>query len=207
MGRPRPLGVDKHTAPLSQSLSPAATALRMHARFYFNALTSAGRAEARFGVEDSSSGAFYEIGVNANQDDIPVRLSVMSASKTVPEESAGIQTTNEPWDVFATFRRTGPASTAVDYVVQPPGEAAPYTGTTTLSTAVPTGATFDRIYLAFRQRSQSSSIPSRSWRPTRPSAVARLAPTSRPRPATSMESGALTPARNFWRTFVADVTA
>jgi hypothetical protein len=146
--------VDKHTAPLSQSLFPAAAALIMHAKFYFNALPSAGRAEARFGVEDSSSGAFYEIGLNANQDDIPVRLSVMSASKTVPEESEGIQTTNEPWDVFATFRRTGPASTDVDYVVQPPGEAAPYTGTTTLPTAVPTGATFDRIYLAFRQRSQ-----------------------------------------------------
>lgn len=144
---------DKHVTALPAVLSPGTDAVRIQARFVFAELTTSGRAEAKLGVEDAATGVFYGIGLTSKTDVSPITLYAVNANNSVTLGSAGDQDDSGAWFVDATFRRVSSTSTAVDYLVRRPN-GAPYSGSSTLPIAVGATATFDQVFLAFRQRGQ-----------------------------------------------------
>lgn len=145
--------LDTHTTVLPQTLSPGTKAIRLQARFVFNALTTSGRAEARLGVEDATTGQLYGIGLSTSTAAKPVTFYGVNVNNTVEVGTVGDQSTSGVWQVDATFRRVSSTSTTVTYTVTRPN-GAPYSGTATFPTAVGTTATFDRGFIAFKQRGQ-----------------------------------------------------
>jgi hypothetical protein len=145
--------LDTHTTALPQALSPGTAAIRLQARFVINALTTSGRAEARLGVENATTGQLYGIGLSASTAAKPVTFYGVNVSNPVEVGTAGDQSTSGVWQVDATFRRVSSTSTTVTYTVTRPN-GAPYSGTASFSTAVGTSATFDQGFLAFKQRGQ-----------------------------------------------------
>ena len=145
--------LDTHTTVLPQTLSPGTKAIRLQARFVFNALTTSGRAEARLGVENATTGQLYGIGLSTSTAAKPVTFYGVNMNNTAEVGTAGDQSTSGVWQVDATFRRVSSTRTTVTYTVTRPN-GSPYSGTATFSTAVGTSATFDRGFLAFKQRGQ-----------------------------------------------------
>lgn len=145
--------VDKHTTALASALTSGTSSIRLQARFFFNGLTTSGRGEVRFGVENAASGQLYALGLDANSTTSPIQLYAASTSNAVAIGSPGDQTTSGLWEVDAVFKRVSATTTTVDYVVTRPN-ATSYTGTATFSTAVSASATFNQGFLTFKQRGQ-----------------------------------------------------
>ncbi len=145
--------LDTHTTVLPQTLTPGTKGIRLQARFVFNALTTSGRGDVRFGVENSSTGQLYAVGLSATTTASPVTFYGVSTGNAADVGTAGDQTTSGVWQVDATFRRVSSTSTTVTYTVTRPN-GSPYTGTANLSAAVGTSATFDEGSIAFKQRGQ-----------------------------------------------------
>lgn len=145
--------LDKHTVTLSRLLVPGTEVIRLQARFAFNALTPQGRSEARLGVENTATGELYGVGLTAQTTTSPVQLFVGNANNAISLGEVNEQSTSGAWEVDATFRRVSSTKTKVDYVVTRPN-GAPYSGTAVFLTAVDASASFDRLFLSFKQRAQ-----------------------------------------------------
>ncbi len=145
--------LDTHTTALPQVIIPTTGAIRIQARFVFNELTTLGRGDVRFGIEDSTAGVIYAVGLTSTTTVEPVTFYAVNTNNLASAGTPGDQSTSGAWEVDATFRRVSSSSTTVDYVVRRPS-AAPYSGTATIANAVGSTTAFDRAFLAFKQRGQ-----------------------------------------------------